>query len=355
MKFKGCLAVLLCTALLSTPVCAAGSFTVRYEMDRLSWQGVHEAEFVKLIIAPRGVDVTELTEADLNRRNDILIVAEETDASGSFSGTDIELPAFPNGTYIASASSLQCSDRRIFVKSDAAVLAQVAGAFLSSDNRYQLLQSHLDALGFDPAVFSQYGNEIVALLSYYIQHNTQDLSFDQLYLLSEQVVLMQKGKLSVADMLMLCYDFTGIDYQNDYQSYPAEVLTALEQTAPAQRYTDKSFAAAYREALVLAQANALGREMAEVVIDYFTDENVDLSQYNLLSDYEKSSVFGRMEASAPFTSVSLLQTAFQTAVQQQLAARNAGNSPGSSAGGGSGGGSKPAYSVQTDAAQQGQQ
>ena len=351
MKIKRRIVIILSAALFLLPIQAAAEFSVRYQDGELSYAGSCGAEYVKVVIAPRGLALAELSDDEVNRRTDVFITSVFTDPGGTFSAEGIGLSALPEATYIASANSQHCCEERIFVKSDAGVLATVASAFLSSDDPYRLIESNLDGLGFDSEVFRQYGNEIIKLLKFYAAHNPLNLSFDQSYLLCENIVLMKNNRISVADLLMLCYDFTGIDYDEDYQEYPDKIRTELEKTAKKQDYSGKRFQETYRDAPLLAQANVLGADMSTAVLAYCKENNVDMSRFNLLSQYEQSLVFNDMAVAAPFDYVQELLTAFDEAVEKQLDGRGSAERPSHSSGGG-GGGSQAAYTVKDDGGQQ---
>ena len=134
-------------------------------------------------------------------------------------------------------------------------------------------------------------------------------------------------------------------------SYSPAVLTALENTAVKQDYFGKSFSEAYGEARLLAQANALKKDMSQAVLSYCEKEGVDVSDFRSLSSYKQSLVFDDVAKLVPFDSVPELLSAFDTAVAEQLKDDEGGGSGGSGSGGsgGGGGGNQAVYSVKDNA------
>lgn len=332
-KAKRLFPLALSAALMLAPVCSHASFNANFSTaeQKLAYLGVHSSEFVKVIVTPKNILPEDITADAVNTGSNIILKTTVTNENGAFAGNIILPDGFPYGCYLVAAFGDDFDERRLFVHSDAGTLASVSSQIKASDDPKKLIADNLSALGFDSGIFEDYGDSITEIA---VSNMKSDDEFLNCYMTAEGTTLIKNGEMTLGEMLGLYEQFTGVNYAEEYLSESEDIRQAWEKTAAAQNYENESFDEKLNEARLLAKINALGRDAKEDVIAYFEANDVDLSDYEELTEYYQGKVFSALADNGEYLELTEFIDDFNDETDSQLDNQNkkSGGSGGSSGG-----------------------
>ncbi len=328
--------------LLQLPCFAAERIEIKYNTQeyKIEADGECSAGIVNISVLPKAyIDNADSLTTELSGTN--VIMTSVLSNQGVLDAEIILGDAFPVGCYLISVEGKDDSYSRFFVKADKTTVETVGSQFSTTDNAQLLISNNISNLGFDTALFNQYGEDITEQLKANCNFETVNASnFTDLYLVSEGTVALKKDLITAEELI--CY-YSGIldaDIALSYNSLPEDVKTNFGNVLKQQDFSDKSFAKVYADAEILSKVNVLKENAKDELIAYLTSEGVELTDYNNLLPYYKGLLFGEL-TQTEYTDIDILKKAFNDGIAKQKKAyeSNKDDSSGGSGGGGGGGGS----------------
>lgn len=307
------------------------SFDTEFKSSEASfiYSGTEKSEYVKVIVSPKNILPENITESDVNSAA-VIIKTETTDENSEYSGKIVLPDGFSYGCYITQAIGDEEKETRLFVYSDSAALDAAESAIKSGADAFSTISENIALLGFDSEVFAKYGSKISDICKSYVKDG---LSLTDAYMIAEGVSLTLENEMSLSQMLGLYADFMSFE-ADEFLAESDEMKKEWENVFKAQIFSDESFEKTMEKAKILALFNIKGRDASDEVIALFIEEDVDLEDFNELSEYYQGKVFSAI-AENTYLDLDELIEDFLEETSNQLEEEN---DKGSSSGGGGGGG-----------------